>query len=384
LTIIALLGGNAAFADGQQTQSLSMTVGGTVVQSGDQHYYLHGNGLVSAQIGTLTFGPSSKIDYTMTVDVVGQSATGTAQFQISGRTGEESKATVTGTVQIVGMIPEEIPFGCVGAACTSAIPVFFAGVAVVNVTSGHHEDSRSRPSQLIQTGILLESPYFNPFGNALSIVSTDSPTSPSIVVVTTYDKATIAWTNSGVSGAIAGTLGTAPVSGTFSLVMLESENLVSGNSVDTGTIAFTNMSPTNLNAVGKFSGTSFIPNPSTPAGAAACAAEAQASLILTGTATPSTSDCTSTFAFFGLPAIPGTCTATGYQSDGTLSLVTSHIGQKGGDQGAKGNIRASPTEGGHHDVSVNGGYSTSWTSPALAFLSFSSSVVVPVPSTPGE
>jgi hypothetical protein len=88
-----------------------MTVGGTVVQSGDQHYYLHGNGLVSAQIGTLAFGPSSKIDYTMTVDVVGQSATGTAQFQISGRTGEESKATVTGTVQIVGMIPEEIPFG---------------------------------------------------------------------------------------------------------------------------------------------------------------------------------------------------------------------------------------------------------------------------------
>jgi hypothetical protein len=67
-----------------------------------------------------------------------------------------------------------------------------------------------------------------------------------------------------------------------------------------------------------------------------------------------------------------------------LSLVTSHTGQKGGDQGAKGNARASPSKGGHHDVSVNGGYSTSWTSPALAFLSFSSSVVVPVPGTPGE
>jgi len=85
-----------------------------------------------------------------------------------------------------------------------------------------------------------------------------------------------------------------------------------------------------------------------------------------------------------LPAIPGTCTSTGYQSDGTLSLVTTHQGQKGGDQGAKGNVHASPSEGGHHDVSVNGGYSTSWTSPALAFLSFSSAIVVPVPSTPDE
>ena len=384
LTILALLGGNAAFADGQQSQSLSMTVGGTVVQSGDQHYYLHGNGLVSAQIGTLTFGPSSKIDYTMTVDVVGQSATGVAQFQISSRSGEDSRATVTGTVQIVGMIPEEIPFGCAGTACTSAIPVFFAGVALINVTTGHHEGSRSQPSQPIQTGILLESPYFNPFGNALSIVSTDSPTSPTVVIVTTYDKATITWTNSGVSGAISGSLSTSPVSGTFGLVMTENEDLVSGNSIDTGTIAFTNMSPTNLNALGKFSGTSFIPNPATPKGAAACALEAQASLALTGTAAPCTSDCTSTFAFYGLPAIPGTCTSTGYQSNGTLSLLSSHQSQKGGDQGAKGNTWASPNEGGHHDVSVNGGYSTSWTSPALAFLSFSSAVVVPVSSTSGD
>jgi hypothetical protein len=355
-----------------------MTVGGTVLQSGDQHYYLHGNGLVSAQIGTLAFGPSSKLDYTMTVDVVGQTATGTAHFQISGRNGEDSKATAIGTVQIVSMIPEQIPFGCAGTACTSAIPVFFAGIAVVNVTTGHHEDSRSRPSQLIQTGILLESPYFNPFGNALSIVSTDSPTSPSVVIVTTYDKATIGWTNAGVTGAIAGALGTTAVSGTFNLVMQENENLVSGNSVDTGVISFTNMSPTNLNANGKFSGTSFIPNPATPAGAAACALEAQASLVLTGTAAPCTSDCTGVFAFYGLPAIPGTCTSTGYQSDGLMSLLSNHQSHKGGDQGVKGNFRATPNEGGHNDVSVNGGYSTSWTSPALAFLSFSTAVVAPV------
>jgi hypothetical protein len=361
-----------------------MTVGGTVVQSGDQHYYLHGNGLVSAQIGTLAFGPSSELDYTMTVDVVGHTATGTAQFRISGHSGEDSKATVNGSVQIVGMIPEEIPFGCAGTACTGAIPVFFAGIAVVNVTTGHHEDSRSRPSQLIQTGILLESPYFNPFGNALSIVSTDSATSPSVVIVTTYDKATIAWTNAGVSGAIAGTLGATAVSGTFNLVMQESEDLVSGNSVDTGVISFTNMSPTSLNANGKFAGTSFIPNPATPAGAAACALEAQASLALTGTAAPCTSDCTGVFAFYGLPAIPGTCTSTGYQSDGSMSLVSNHQSHKGGDQGVKGNARGSPNEGGHHDLSVNGGYSTSWTSPALAFLSFSTAVVAPLHGNSGD
>ena len=363
-----------------------MTIGGTVVQSGDQHYYLHGNGLVSAQIGTLTMGPSSKIDYSMTVDVVGQTATGTAQFQITGGHQEEhNRGTVTGNVQIVGMIPEEIPFGCAGTACTSAIPVFFVGVALVNVTSGHHEDSKAQPSQVIQTGILLESPYFNPFGNALSIVSTDNTptTPPSVIIVTTYDKATITWTKAGVTGAISGTLGNSPVTGTLGLVMQENEDLVSGISVDAGAIAFTNMSPTNLNAVGKFSGSSIIPNPATPAGAAACALEVQASLALTGTASPCTSDCTGVFAFYGLPAIPGTCTSTGYQSNGKLSLATTHQGQKGGDQGVRGNIYASPNEG-NRDVSVNGTYSVSWTSPALAFLCFSSAAVAPLQGGSGD
>jgi hypothetical protein len=331
--------------------------------------------LVSAQIGTFTFGPSSKIEYTMTVDVKGQTASGTAQFQINSRTGDHSGPTVTGVVQIVDMIPEEIPFGCTGTECNSAIPVFFIGVAVVSITAGHSEDSRPQPSQVIQTGILLESPYFNPFGNALSIVSTDSPTSPSVVIVTTYDKATINWTNSGVSGTIAGTLGRTAVSGTFSLLMLQSEDLVSGKAVDVGTITFANMSPASLNANGKFSGTSFIPNPATRAGAAACALEGQTSLILTGTAAPCTSDCTSLFAFFGLPAIPGTCTSTGYQSNGKMSLSSGQQGHKGGDQSPKGNNQQGNNEGGNQGVSITGTYSTTWTSPALAFLASATAVV---------
>jgi hypothetical protein len=373
-----------AFAKSSQTQSLSMTVAGTVIQSGDQHYYLHGKGLVSAQVGTLAFGPSSRIDYTMAVDVVGQTATGTAQFKISGSTGQDNTATVTGTVQVVGMVPEEIPFGCTGAACTSAIPVFFVGVAAASVTTGQSDASKSQQPQIIRTGVLLESPYFNPFGNALSIVSTDSATTPSIVIVTTYDKATITWTDSGVSGTITGTLNTTPVSGSFNLLMRQSENLVTGTAFDQGTIAFTNMSPPNLNADGKFSGTSFIPNPATPEGAAACALEGQVSLILTGTASPCTSDCTPVFALYGLPAIPGTCTSTGYQSDGKFSMTSSTQSHVGDDQSPKGSGQQNSNGEGHRGFSIDGTYSTTWTSPALAFLSSSAAVVKPIHGNSGH
>jgi hypothetical protein len=372
--VALLLGGNGAFA--QSSQSLSMSVVGTVVQSGDQHYYLHGNGLVSAQIGTLSFGPSSKIDYTLTVDVAGQTAKGTAHFQIGGHGDEDHNSpTVTGNVKIIDMASEKIPFGCVDPACNSAIPVFFIGVATVSINAGHSDESKSQQPQTIQTGIMLESPYFNPFGSPLSIVSTDSPTAPSVVIVTTYDKATIDWTNAGVSGTIAGTLGQATVSGTFNLVMHESEDLVAGKSIDKGAIAFTNMNPTTLNANGKFSGVSLIPNPATTEGKAACALEEQASLVLTGAVIPCTADCTNVFLLYGLPAIPGTCITTGYQSDGRFSLTSGQQGQKQGDQSPRSNDQSGQNDHGSQGLSIDGTYSTTWTSPALEFLSSSTAAV---------
>jgi hypothetical protein len=306
--------------------------------------------LISAQIGALTFGPSSKFDYTLSVDVKDLQAKGSAHLEIRGA-GDSKKTTVSGDVSITDMVSEQIPLGCT-TACNSAIPVFFIGTVNAKVTT---EDSKP---QQIQTGILLESPYFNPWGGPLSIVSTDSPTTPSIVIVTTYDKATIDWTSSMVGGALTGTLGKSAVSGTFTLVSHETENLVTGKAIDDGTMTFSNMTPSTLNVNGKFSGTSFIPQPNTPA----CALE----MGIFGV--PCTQDCTSTFALFGLPAIPGTCTSTGFQSSGKMSLSANQQDQnQGNDEGQQG--------GNHQDISVDGTYSTTWMQPALAFLSTATATV---------
>ena len=188
----------------------------------------------------------------------------------------------------------------------------------------------------------------------------------------TYNKATINWTNSGVAGTIGGTLGTTAVSGSFSLLMRQSEDLVAGTATDQGTIAFANMSPASLDANGKFSGTSFIPNPATRAGAAACALEEQASLILTGTASPCTSDCTPVFALYGLPSIPGTCTSTGYQSIGKFSMSSVSQSHQGGDQSPKDNSQANSNGEGHQGFPING-----------TFLSSSTAAVAPIHGNSG-
>ena len=315
------------------------------MNAGSQHYDVHGGDLSFAQIGVYSFGPSSKFDYTLSVDVNGQTAKGNAHFSMQGTTPDNKKVTVSGDVSVNNMVSEGLPLGCSGTACNSAIPVFFSGTVNAKVTT-----DGSKPQQ-IQTGILLESPYFSPWGGDISIVSTDSPTAPSIAIVTAYDKATIEWTGSTTSGPIAGTLGTTAVSGLFTSVSHETENLVTGTANDDGTMTFSSMSPTTLNVDGKFSGTSVIPK----AGSAACSQE---TLIFGGN--PCVQDCTAMFGLFGLPAFPGTCTSTGLQSTGQFTLQTTSQHGGGNDKGANGQ---------NGQVTVKGTYSTTWAQPALAFVS---------------
>jgi hypothetical protein len=275
--------------------------------------------------------PLPSLSFNLQAEAVGLGASGSAQFQLSGMTVTGIQVQAKGQAQIVGMQAVSLPVGCT-TTCSSGIPVFFVGVAVTNVTVGSS-------SQLITSTMLFESPYFNPWGNPIMMVSTDG----AIVIAATYNKATLDWKGTSVIGSIQGSLGSNPVQGTVTLSSNEHEDFVSGvTTYDNGTMSFTNMSPRSLNVQGTFQGTSVIPKP----GSLACA------MTQALTSTPCIQDCSAYFGTLGLPVIPGTCTQTGFQSWGQFSLM----GQRTSD----GVIRT---------TTASGSYSTTWSSPALGFVS---------------
>jgi hypothetical protein len=162
----------------------------------------------------------------------------------------------------------------------------------------------------------IESPYFNPWGAPIVLASTDN----SIVIAATYTKGSILWAGTTLAGTIVGTLGTAAASGTFSMTNTEYENLVAGTASDAGSISYSSMTPSSLNAKGHYTGTSTIPT----AGALDCSAA-------TG--------------------IPGTCSWTGFQSGGRFTFTS------------------------NGDAAITGTYSTAWGTPALSFVSTVSATV---------
>jgi hypothetical protein len=278
------------------------------------------------------------LSFSLQAEANGLGATGSAQFQITGTTAGGAQVIVQGQAQIVGAQSQWLPIGCT-TTCSSGIPVFFVGAALTSVTIGQ------APAQQIASTILFESPYFNPWGNPILIVSTDG----AIVVATTYDKATLDWKGTTVTGTIQGSLGSNPVQGTMTLSSNEHEDFVAGvTTYDNGTMSFTSVSSRSLNVQGTYQGTSVIPKP----GSLACG------LTQTLTSTPCTSDCSAWFGALGLPAIPGTCTQTGFQSTGQFSLT----GQRTSD-------------GGTRTTTVTGSYSTTWSSPALGFVSIATATV---------
>jgi len=104
------------------------------------------------------------------------------------------------------------------------------------------------------------------------------------VIVATYTQGTILWTGAQVGGYISGTLGSSPVSGTFTQTSTEYENLVAGTAADAGTFQYTT-NIASLNSKGTWTGSDTIP-------------------------TTTGIDCTA------LTGLPMTCTETGFQSTG--------------------------------------------------------------------
>jgi hypothetical protein len=214
---------------------------------------------------------------------------------------------VRGTFDVNSNVPAAVlPIGCT-TNCQSELPFFFLG------TSSNVRMTVAGSTQTVPETMQIESPYFNPWGAPIVLASTDS----AIVIAATYTTGNIIWSGTKVGGAMFGTLGTTQTSGAFNMTSSEFENLVTGNSFDAGTISFSSMTSSSLNARGFYTGTSTIP-------------------------TTGTSDCSVQ------TGIPGTCTETGFQSIGQFTMS-----------------------------GISGSYNTMWGVPALGFSSTVSATVSP-------
>jgi len=294
---------NQANYQGQgSSQTLALNIAGGVVSAGSQQYSITQSGPALEAIIDGSPLVSSTLTYNLNVYQQGLSTSGSASFQLSGQSGS-GKVTVSGKVQVSGSVPGALlPFGCTNN-CTSEVPAAFTGSASVRVGSTRET-----------VGMVLESAYFDPFGDAITLTSVDN----SIIIVTNYTQATINWNNVVDEGGFYGMLGNTPISGAMQQVAFESENLVAGTAQDSGSIAFsqvTNMTSgaqiSYMDASGVYYGTSTIPQ----AGSFSCG-----------------------FA----------CTETGFQDSGSFWML--------GGQGWGA-------------VLISGSYSTTWTVPAFAFTS---------------
>ena len=140
------------------SQSLSMSVFGSTLNTGEQRYNVAGGQLVFASIAGLTIDPSTaQLQYSLKAEVEELSTDGESHFQLSGSTADGTVVVVEGEVEVSDMVVAAmLPLGCT-TSCNSAIPFFFVGAADVQVTIGGS-------TQEFTTTMQLESPYFNPWG----------------------------------------------------------------------------------------------------------------------------------------------------------------------------------------------------------------------------
>jgi hypothetical protein len=305
IAILFLLGGtSAAFASSPQT--LSTTMVGGVSNLGAQIYNVSGGQTAFAMIAGQTINSSTAhLQYNFMAIQNGLNTKGFATLRFSGMTTGGVSVSVSGTFVVNSIVPAaELPVGC-SANCQSALPFFFLG------TSSNVQMTVAGSTQTVSETMQIESPYFNPWGAPIVLASTDN----SIVIAATYTQGSILWAGTKVSGAMFGTIGTTQASGTFNMTSGELENLVTGRSIDAGTISFNSMTPSSLNVNGVYFGTSTIP-------------------------TTGTSDCSAS------TGIPGTCTETGFQSIGQFTMS-----------------------------GISGSYNTTWGVPALGFSSAVSATV---------
>jgi hypothetical protein len=305
IAILFLLGGTTAvFADqsGQynystnQAQTLNATMIGGVSNLGTQVYSVKGGQVAFAAIAGQMLDPTTAtIQYNLFATQSGFTTRGSASVLLSGSTTDGVPVSVNGQFKIA----DNVPIATFGQ---SELPFFFLGTSSsVQITIGG-------ATQTLPETLQVESPYFNPFGAPIVLASTDG----AIVIAATYTEGTIVWAGTKVGGSLVGTLGTTTASGQFNMTTGEVENLVKGTAVDAGTISFTSMTPSSLNAKGFYGGTSTIP-------------------------TTGGLDCS---AALGIPGLTGVCTQTGFQSSGRFLMS-----------------------------GMTGTYSTTWGVPALGFSS---------------
>jgi len=299
-------------------QQLSLGLQGVISSAGNQKWSLSGGNLYGAQFGQEQVPPGASLLYSMRATVNGLSASGNVKLSLSGTTADGQSITFNTNGQIVGMIPS-ICFpsyaspdqnGNCPTTDTSAIPGFF--VAMVSTT-----ENLGSTVTTGQATLLIETPILNPWGAAVAIMSTDG----SINIMADYQSGTAQWSNVQLTGTVSGTLNGQSASGSFSQVANAYENFVTGNEYEFGTVAFSSMSPSSLNANGYYMGTSTVPT----AGSFDCSALA------------------------GLPE--GTCTETGLTSTGSFMM-----------SGSSGS-----TSSWGSGTSILGSYSVTWPAPSVTF-----------------
>jgi hypothetical protein len=315
-SIAALLIFSPAALAASSSQPLNLTVNGIITNAGSQIYSFSG-GTVAApgNVGPDVLSPGTSINFQVSAFV--------RQLNTNGH-GSISDGKSTVSITINGENPAAVfPLDPTGnncaSNCNSQIPFAFTGMAVISSQGqgqggwGQGDDEGQQGNQPTGVPILIESPYWNPGGAPILIVSLDSPTTPSIFLIVSYSHATIDWFGVTVSGTVSGTLGgyTGLVQGAYSSVTISHEDLVAGVEHDAGTISFSSMTPSSLNANGFLGGTTNIANPG--------------------------ADCSS---FFGMPTGSGICLLTGATSSGSFYMFG-------------------------HGGSIKGTYSTVWSTPSL-------------------
>ena len=320
-----LLLAGALPAGASSSTPVSLAVQGQITNSGIQVYSASGGAgsLVYALVDGQVANPeTSQLTYNVLATVVGAEVFGSAQITLTLQVGAATE-TLYGTVDLNGMIPAEtFPLGCgSGTSCSSAIPGFFQGNGAFSFSNqgGSSRGGRSWGRSGQSLPFTIESSFLNPFGGPLVFTSDDgtSTTPPSIFIVATYSHSSVYYFGVQTGGSLSGTEGgSQSVTGSFHMVTSASENLVAGTEQESGTISFTDVSPSSLDLSGTFQGTSTIPT------------------------APPGSDCSA------LTGFPGTCSLTGFASTGTFSLGHGYSG-----------------------VQLSGAYSIVWDTPAVSFCS---------------
>src|SRR5437868_12776662 len=107
MALVLLLGGNVAFAS-TSTQALTINTAGTVLNAGNQKYTIHGGSIVTGTIlgkallssvsPTLVSDDTipTTLNYNLQAEVNGLGASGSAQFQMSGKTASGMNVKVQG------------------------------------------------------------------------------------------------------------------------------------------------------------------------------------------------------------------------------------------------------------------------------------------------